>query len=57
MTRSGEPKFFYHSRFSQDALVRAALQGSCTLEGCSVSTRQDAGEEARNRGGRNRRAE
>ena len=27
MTRSGEPKFFYHSRFNQHALVCTALQG------------------------------
>jgi hypothetical protein len=49
VTRSGEPKFSY-SRFSQDALVRTALQGSCTPEGCSVSASQDADGEARKRG-------
>ena len=50
MTRSGEPKLF-DSGFSQASLVRTALQGPRTLEGCSVFVRHHGSEEARKRGG------
>jgi len=51
VARSGEPKFLY-SRFSQDGLVRTALQSPRGLEGCFISATQDAGGEAQKRGGR-----
>ena len=51
MTRSGEPKFL-DSHFSQDGLVRTALQGPCTPEGCCVSRSLGASGGVRARGGR-----